>query len=310
MDKLTAMRSYRRVIELGAFAAAARDVGLSKAAVSKQIAQLEATLGVALISRTTRQLVATEAGRSYYEHCVRILEDIGEAELSISEMQQKPRGTLRVNAPMSFGLTHVSPLVPTFAARYPEVRIELSMDDRPIDLIQEGFDVALRGRSSLPDSSLIARRIAPLRRVVCASPGYIEHYGFPQCPMELSQHRCLIYSLSSSPREWVLMHNSTGIEARVEVDGFYVANNSIALRHALLADAGVALIPTFLVGDDLRSGVLVPLLDEYTPLEQTLWALYPFHRYVPTKVRCFIDFLVEVFGDTPPWEKVREGQGS
>lgn len=300
MDKLVAMRTFRRVVELGGFAAAARDLGLSNAAVSKHVAELEAHLGATLLTRTTRRLSVTEAGRGYYDRCARILDDVREADIAVRELQTAPRGLLRVNAPMSFGLKHLSPILPEFMARYPEVRVDLAMNDRVVDLIEEGFDVALRIRAELADSSLIARRLASVRRVLCASPAYLAKHGAPVAAEDLARHRCLVYSLSEAPNAWTLRR--PGGEVTVKVEGWLTANSSLVLRDALLNGGGVALVPTFLIGSDLDDGRLTRILGDHEAAGRTLFAVYPPGRHLSPKVRAFVDFLAERFAPIPPWD--------
>src|SRR3712207_2547014 len=245
------MHAFRRVIELGSFRAAARDLGRSNAAVSKQVSDLEAELGATLIARTTRRLSLTEVGQAYYERCARLLDDLMETETAVASLQAAPRGLLRVNAPMSFGLLHLARVMPAYIQRCPEVRVDLVMNDRAVDLLEEGCDVAVRVRTSLPDSSLIARRLAPVRRVLCAAPEYLERHGHPERPEDLVRHRCLIYSLSTSPDQWIFAPRTEGQLVTVKVPPYFIANSSIALREALLAGSGIAVVSTFLVGADI-----------------------------------------------------------
>ena len=296
------MHAFRRVIELGSFRAAARDLGRSNAAVSKQIGDLEAELGSTLIARTTRRLAPTEVGQAYYERCARLLDDRVETEAAVASLQAAPRGLLRVNAPMSFGLLHLARALPAYIQRYPEVRVDLVMNDRAVDLLEEGFDVAVRVRTSLPDSSLISRRLAPIRRVLCAAPTYLERFGEPERPEDLIRHHCLIYSLSTSPTEWTFFLPGTSEPLTVRVQPYFTANSSIALREALLAGSGIALVPTFVVGPDIRTGWLRAVLPTFEIAPQTMYALYPAARHLSPKVRSFVDFLVERYGDDPYWD--------
>jgi DNA-binding transcriptional LysR family regulator len=303
MDRLAAMHAFRRVIELGSFRAAARALGRSNAAVSKQVSDLEAELGATLIARTTRRLAPTEAGQAYYERCARILDDLTEANTAVASLQAAPRGLLRINAPMSFGLLHLARAMPAYIQCYPDVRVDLVLNDRAVDLLEEGFDVAIRVRTSLPDSSLIARRLAPVRRVLCAAPDYLERYGCPEQPEDLVRHRCLIYSLSTSPTEWTFTLRGTNEPQPVKVPAYFTANSSIALREALLAGSGIALVPTFVVGPDIREGRLRTVLPQFESPGHTMYALYPSARHLSPKVRSFVDFLVERYGDEPDWDR-------
>jgi len=301
MDRLTAMKVFKRVVDLGGFSAAARDLGLSNAAVSKNVSELEAHLGVRLLTRTTRRLNVTEAGQTYHRRCVAVLEEIDEADREAGHLGSKPRGVLRITAPMSFGLLHLSSAIPAFLHRYPDIAVDLVMNDRYVDLVEEGFDVALRVGGALPDSSLIVRRVAAIHRVVCGAPDYVDRYGAPETPEDLTDHQCLIYSLSSSPREW--RFTGPAGDRVVTVGGRFTANSSISLREALIAGLGLTLIPTFVVGEDLKEGRLVSVLTEWAPEPQSAYAVYVHRQYVSAKVRCFVDFLVEQFGSQPDWDR-------
>ncbi|MEX3007333.1 LysR substrate-binding domain-containing protein [Hoeflea sp. TYP-13] len=289
------------VAENGGFAAAARKLGVSKSAVSKRITQLELRLGAQLFHRTTRRISLTEAGERYLVHATEAVYAARQAEDAVSALQGAPQGRLRVNTPMSFGRLHVAPLIAGFLERYPQIRIDLVMDDRTVDLIEDGFDVAITGRA-LKESSMIARRLAPLHSVLCASPGYISSHGKPVHPDDLTRHNCLHFAYSTDFQEW----NFTGPDGSVRVhsSGNYQANNSEALREALIGGCGIARLPTFIAGPDIAAGRLVHLLREYRLPSQALYAVFPERRYMPAKVRAFIDFAVERFGaDIPYWDR-------
>ncbi len=302
LDALAAMAEigvFVRVVEARGFASAARTLGTTTSAVSKSIGRLEAALGTRLLHRTTRRLGLTESGATFYQRCLRILAEVEAAEEAVSQLQREPRGTLRVSAPMSFGQLHVAPLVPEFLARHPDVRIELALADRMVDLVEEGFDLAIRiGR--LADSSLVARRLAPSRRVVCGAPAYLERRGVPQEPHDLVQHDCLVYTYQTEPA-WTLRDGPK--EIRVVVSGRLRANNGDVLRAAALAGAGLALLPTFIVGDDLRAGTLRTVLDDYECTETAIYTVHPSGRNPPPKVRAFVDFLQARCGAHPSWER-------
>lgn len=298
MDKLSAMRTYRRIVELGSFRAAASDRGLSNAGVSKQINELEAELGASLLTRTTRKLTTTEAGQAYFSRCVRILDDIAESDAAVTATQTAPRGLLRVSAPMSFGLLHMMAWMPDFMRRYPQVQLDLVLNDRAVDLIEDGIDVAIRVRTSLPDSSLVAKRLGTVTRVVCASPGYLAEAGTPEQPKELLAHRALVYSLSESPTEWSLTSPTTGHAVHQRVVPSMSINNSMGLRAAALAGLGVALIPSFIIAEELRSGRLVEVLPLFRCEDHSLYALYPASRHVSPKVRAFVEFAAVACADT------------
>ena len=262
MDKFTAMRVFRRVVELEGFSVAARDLRLSNAAVSKNVAELESHLGVKLLTRTTRRMSVTEAGAAYYQRCVNILDEIDEAERAAAHLSAAPRGELKVSAPMSFGLLHLAPIIADFLEQFPDVSVDLVMNDRVVDLVDEGFDVAVRAGGPLPDSNLISRTLAPVQRVVCGTPDYFQKNGVPRVPDDLKHHHCLVYSLSSTPREW--QFEGPGGTASVKITGRYQVNSSLALREGLIAGLGVTLIPTFIVGQEIRRGNLKAVLEDWS----------------------------------------------
>jgi DNA-binding transcriptional LysR family regulator len=301
LEHLTAMAVFARVVEEGSFSDAARALGLSKSAVSKQVGRLEDRLGVRLLNRTTRRLSLTEAGTAFYEGCRQLVADAEAAEQAVTHLASAPRGTLRVNAPMSFGQLHVAPALPDFLARYPDLGLEMQLNDRTVDLVEEGYDLAIRiGR--LPDSSLIARRLAPMRRVVCAAPAYLDRHGRPQHPRELAHHECLIYSYLSWGREW--RFKGADGEIRVPIAGRLEMNNGDALLAAAREGHGVLLLPSFLVADELRAGTLEPILTDWCGEEAgAVYAVFPAGRNLSPKVRVFVDFLAERFGSRPYWDR-------
>lgn len=302
MDRLAAMQAFARVAETRSFSEAARRLRVSKSVLSRQVAALEAELGVRLFNRTTRALTPTEIGQAYYARVARILADIEETELSIGHLQGAPRGRLKVNAPMSFGYLHLAPALPDFMAENPEVEVDIVMNDRTVDLVEEGFDVAVRiGR--LADSSLIARRIAPMRSVVCGSPAYFAERGEPATPADLKAHCCLLYSNEPAPEDWRFV-TPEGTPWHVTVKGRLCANNGDALRHAALKGMGIVRLPSFMVGRDLQSGTLVSVLSDYVPQDSALHAIYPEARHLSPKVRAFVDFLGRRFGPHPYWDLV------
>jgi DNA-binding transcriptional LysR family regulator len=301
MDRMASMAAFTKVVSAGSFSAAAREMQVSQALVTKQIQELESWLGARLLNRTTRRLSLTEVGAAFYERAARILEAIEEAKGAAGALQTVPRGRLRINAPVSFGLIHLAPVVTDFLKRFPEVSVELLVNDRVVDLLEGEFDVGVRiGR--LRDSSLIARKIAPVRLAVCAAPDYLARRGVPRTPDDLATHDCLEYTYFESRGEWRLL-NPEGDEIVVPVSGRYLANNADVLRTTAIAGGGIILAPTFIIGDDLRAGRLVRLLPDYPPPEQGLHALYPPGRHLSAKVRCFVDFLVARFGGEPAWDR-------
>lgn len=294
MDRLAALEAFARVAETGSFSAAARALNLSKSLISRQVSALEAELGARLISRTTRSLTLTEAGRGYYEQVVRILAQMEEADLSVSQLQATPRGKLRVNAPMSFSLLRLAPALPDFLALFPEIDVDLVMNDRRVDLMEEGFDLAIRiGR--LADSSLVARKLSPMQRFIVASPAYLAKRGTPKIPADLRHHDCLCYSNADTIDEWRFCEPD-GRAMSVEVKGRVRANNGDLLRVAALKGLGFVDLPNFLVSGDIESGALVPVLQDFIRQDGGVYAVYPHARYLPPKIRVFIDFLAERWG--------------
>jgi DNA-binding transcriptional LysR family regulator len=304
MDRLTSMATFVEVVGAGAFAAAAERIGVSRAQVSKSVMQLEAHLGTRLLNRTTRRISLTETGRVYYERCREILEEIEEIEGIAGEETSRPRGRLTLSAPTSFGILHLQPLIPEYIKAYPEVQISLSLTDRFVDVVAEGFDLAIRV-GELEDSSLIARRIAPSKRVFCASPEYLERHGVPRVPQDLAIHACLIYSNELKPDTWTL-HGPHGTES-VKVAGPVCADNGDILKASALAGLGVTLLPTFIVGPELASGRLQQVLHGYCPTDLAIHAVFPSRRYLSAKVRTFVDFLTRRFGSESGWDRWIKG---
>jgi DNA-binding transcriptional LysR family regulator len=300
MDRMTAMAVFVQVVEAASFSAAARRLGLSKSSVSVHVAQLEARLGAQLLHRSTRKLAPTEVGRAFYERCARIVREVEEAELEAGRLQAAPQGLLRVNAPMSFGHLHLAAAIAEFQSRHPRLRIEATLDDRVVDMIDGGFDVTVRVAPPLPDSSLIARRLAPNRLVVCGAPAYLARRGRPQRPGDLARHDCLLYAyVASSRRVWRFA--GRGGSELVPVAGSFESNNGDVLRLAALGGLGLVQLPTFIVGPDLARGALEAVLVPYEDRSTAVWALYPPTRHVSAKVRAFVDFLAERFAPAP-WD--------
>ncbi|OWO79784.1 LysR family transcriptional regulator [Photorhabdus luminescens] len=297
MDKLRAISVFRRVVELGSFKAAAQDLGLSKAAISKNIKELEEHLKSPLINRTTRNMHITASGRNYYHQVCNILDELENADLSVMETSHALTGSIKVSIPMSIGLKELNPLICQFMHAHPGISVEVVMIDKYIDLIEHGIDVAIRGGGELSDSSLRSRKLIKVPRVLCASPAYIEASEKILIPENLTSHNCLIYSLSSSPRRW-MFHNQNDVKVVDLKPGTYVVNNGLALKQAALAGHGVVLLPELLVIDELQSGELVRLLPEWEADTQALYAIQPFHKERSIKARAFIDFLVNALDDT------------
>jgi DNA-binding transcriptional LysR family regulator len=299
MENLSAMIVFARVVEARSFSTAARQLGLSKSTVSKHVSRLEDRLGARLLNRTTRRLSPTEVGLAFYERCTRIAAEVEEAEAAVTRLHSAPRGTLKVNAPMSFALAHIAPAIGQFLGEHPELTVDISMSDRFVDLIDEGFDLAVR-IADLPDSSLIARRIAPNRRVACAAPAYLERHGTPTTLEELADHNCLIYTYPTPHQTWRFVRD--GDEHTARVSGSFLANNGDVLLTAALDGLGIAVLPTFIVGDEIKTGRLQAVLTDYQLPETSVYAVYPHNRHLSAKVRAFVDFLSERFGPTPYWE--------
>lgn len=300
MDDLNGMSLFVKVVESKSFSEAAEKLGISPSAVSKKISRLEDRLGVQLLNRTTRRLGLTEAGAAFYERSARILTEVEEAEALVSTLRKAPHGLLRVAVPMLLGQMQIAPLAAPFLTRFPDMRLELVFMDRAADLIEEGLDVAIRV-DDLPDSTLVARRLAPHRRVLCGAPAYFEKNGVPQTPEELVRHNCLTYGPHHPSREW-FFNTATGRRA-VDVRGTFLTNNAEGLRQAALGGLGMALLPTFLVGGDLSAGLLRPVLSEYVSADTAIYAVYPQHRHQSPKVRAFVDFMMERLGPSPSWDR-------
>lgn len=301
MDRLTAMRSFVKVVEEGGFAAAGRALGVSRAAVNRQVLSLEEALGVQLFNRSTRRVVPTESGNAYYERASAILAELDEAERAVTSLTEEPRGTIHVNAPMSFGTLHLGAAVAGFMRRYPEIRVQLTLNDRFVDPFEEGFDVTIR-IARLADSDLVARRLAPARLVACAAPAYLKRHGEPRNPGDLRRHACLHYGHMASRTFWRLQ-GPRGAE-RVPVAAQLCSNNGEVLREAALQGLGIALLPTFIVGAELQAGTLRTVLAGYAVPELSIYAIYPPNRYLSAKVRLFIDHLAGSFGARPYWDLV------
>jgi DNA-binding transcriptional LysR family regulator len=301
MDRLDGFKAFVTVVETGSFTAAASKLGLSRALISKRIAALEADLGARLLNRTTRRLSVTGPGAAFNDRCVRILAEFEAANAELQSQQLEPTGMLKINAPMTFGTMHLAPAVVHFMRGNPKLQVQLTLNDRFVDLIDEGYDIGIR-IGALADSSLTARRLAPVRRVLCASRAYVDEAGMPVHPAELSRHRCLHYGYLATGTRWRL--SGPGGEHAVEVRPRLCVNNGEALMRAALGGLGVALLPTFICGPELQNGRLIRLMPDYEPPEIAVNAIWPTNRMLTTKVRRFIDFLVGHFGDRPYWDLV------
>ena len=299
-DTLGEMSIFSKVVGAGSLSAAAKELGMSTAVVSRRLAALESRLGVRLINRTTRSLHLTDEGARYYDACSRLLAEIEEADAEVSAGRAEPRGALRVALPAAFGHLHVAPLVPRFAARYPNVQVALSLSDRNVNVIEEGFDLAIR-IADLANSSLAARKLAPNRRVVCASPDYLKRNGTPRTPQELTGHNCL--TTNDFTMTWDYK-DPDGEALTVRVAGRYACDNWEVLREWAMAGLGIALKSTWDVRQQLEDGSLVPLFPGYTfASDVAIYAVYPHRRFLPAKTRAFIEFLADSFGPEPYWDR-------
>ena len=290
---------YTRVVELGSFVRAAERLGMSTSAVSRQVSELEAHLGVRLINRTTRRLSLTESGTAFLERAVQLLSDLEEAEAAVSATALVPRGTLRLTAPIAFGERYLAPAVAEFAGRHPDMRFECDLSDRRVDLVEEGFDLAVRigfGGSG----TLIARRLGSVDLVCNAAPAYLERHGTPALPEDLARHRCLSYDYLQQRDTWVF-RNPDGSERPVRVAASIRSNDGRFLAMLARAGAGISLEPDFGVRDELIEGSLVPLLLAFRPAPIPVFAVYPSRRHLSAKVRVFVDFLVARFAADAPW---------
>ncbi len=284
MDKLESMRAFTQVVEAGGFAAAARQMDLSRSQVNKLVINLEEHLQTQLLQRTT------DAGRAYYDRCLAILADLEEAELALTQLQQEPRGSLRINAPMTFGTLHLAPLVVEFMAQYPDLYVELVLNDRRIDPIEEGFDITIRIATQPPGSGLIAHTLASCPLVVCAAPSYLQRRGTPTHPDDLKQHDCLHYGHRAQDNSWTLGGDEPHT---VTISGPLCCNNGEVLRAAALAGLGIVMLPEFIVEKDLAAGQLCPILAAYPPPAIAIYALYPVNRHLSAKVTRLVEFLAE-----------------
>jgi DNA-binding transcriptional LysR family regulator len=296
MDRLVAMEMFVRIVETGSFSAVARELGTTQPTISKQLTALEKQLKTRLLNRSTRSLSLTEPGTAYYERCKRIIDEVQEAEGALGRLQSGLIGALHVNSAIGLGQIFLTPLILKFQHQYPELTVELTLNDRYIDLVEEGVDVAVRlGR--LTDSSLVARRLGSTRRLLVATPSYLAANGTPLTPADLVHHNCLLFAYLSTGNEWTF--TGPDGEIRVRVQGNFRANNGHAIREALLADAGVALTPDWLIHDKVKNGEVVVLLPEFANPPLEINAVYPSGRHVSAKVRAFVEFLQTEFKAIP-----------
>ncbi|WP_256214817.1 LysR family transcriptional regulator [Nitrosomonas eutropha] len=294
------MNTFAYIVEAGSISAAADRMDVAKSVISRRLKELEAHLGVQLFHRTTRQMKLTDSGRAFYEQSVRILADILEAEHAVSQFHGALKGNLKVAVPLSFGLMHLGPAITAFLHTHPDIKFDLDFNDRQVDLLAEGFDLAIR-IASLPDSSLIARYLAPVQAVMCASPAYLEHMGTPQTPEELIGHRCLAYSLISNSDNWNV-YDSAGQLIKTRITPYLKASNGEFLRDAAVDGLGIVLLPAFIVYREIEHGALLAILTEYHYSQLAAYAIYPQTRHLSQRVRAFVDFLSKRFEAMPYWD--------
>lgn len=289
MDKLTEMTVFTEVARQGGFSAAARQLDLAPSSVSKLITRMERRLGSRLLNRTTRKLSLTEGGKLFLHHCLTILDQVDEAEALLSGYYSEPKGILRVTSSPGFAKHQLLPLIPVFLQQHPGVELDLRLTGETVDLIDGGIDVAIR-LGSLSDSSLIARKLGESRRIICASPAYLKNNGVPQTPAELEHHNCLTNSASTTFNQW-RFHTPDG-EETISVSGNFICDTVDSLHDLALQGGGIVRLAEFMVGEDIRAGRLVPLLEKYNRELQPIHALYTHRDHLPAKVRAFIDFLL------------------
>ncbi|KAE8758484.1 LysR family transcriptional regulator [Paraburkholderia madseniana] len=301
MDRLRAYEVFVTVVSRGSFTRAADALETSPANVTRYVNELEAHLGTRLLNRTSRRLSLTEGGETLYARCKSILDDVAETEGLVSSASVEPRGRLRINAPVSFGILHLAPLWPEFMRKYPGVELDVALIDRVVDIVEEGYDLAIR-ISHAGSTSHAARKLATSRNILCASPDYLARCGYPAAPADLIEHQCIGYSYAATGDEWQLMDSEHKAHT-VKVNCHMHTNNGDTARAAALAGQGVIWQPTFLIGNDLRAGKLVQVLPDYRLPDIDVLALYPSRRHLSAKIRAVVDFLVDAFGGVPPWDR-------
>ncbi|GGA14132.1 LysR family transcriptional regulator [Dyella caseinilytica] len=295
------MQAFAKVVEAGSFVRGAEKLGMSTTSVSRLIAELEEHLGTRLLQRTTRRLHLTDAGHRFIERATQLLTDLQEAEAEVGSATTTPRGRLRISVPLTFGVRHLAELFPRYRMTYPEVELEVHSTDRRVDLIEEGFDLALRLSLEIPPT-YVARPLTVVRLVVCAAPDYLKRHGTPRAPQDLAEHNCLTLPSGGFEGRWPLQ-DADGVVTTVRVRGDFRADSGDLLRSAALAGQGIILLPTFIVGDDLARGDLVPLLPTWRPPHTDAMIIYPTRRFVSAKVHTFTEFLQQQFAGDPPWDR-------
>lgn len=300
MDRLRAIEVFVTIVDQGSFAAAADELGMSRNMASRHLADLEAYLGARLLTRTTRSHSLTSTGAVYLERARQVLAQLDEADRVAGLHTLTPQGRLALSAPLSFGVHHVAPYLGQYTSTNPNVTVDMSLNDRTVDLVEEGFDVAIRITGKMADSSLIARRIADTRIILCASPGYIASHGSPDTPAALSDHRCLGYTFGHEGNVWSL-RDADGKVEQVRISPAVLANSGDAIEELAIAGEGLALQPDFIANRDIASGRLVRVLPDWSGEVLGIYALCPGRLYEPLKVRSFIDWIAELYRPEPPW---------
>lgn len=297
------MVTFARVVEANSFAIAARRLGVSTSVASKHVAKLEKSLGARLLQRSTRKLSLTEAGEAFYAHCARVIEELEASEQAIAQTQAEVRGTLRVSIPPSMMALHIAPTIAELRRRYPLLELEFDLTNRVVDFSEEGFDLALRvTRRPAPD--LMARRLAMLNPCIVAAPDYLREHGVPRAPADLARHECLLFSLDTDPNVWELRPPDGGNIEAVRVRGAFRSNVMEPLHKMALHGLGIAQLPSYMIGEDVKRGRLVHLLRGWNGYDGgALFAVWPPHRRDSRKVHLFVDFLLEQFGEEPYWDR-------
>ncbi|MEJ2384617.1 MAG: LysR family transcriptional regulator [Xanthomonadales bacterium] len=299
MSHFEEMRTFVRIVEAGSISQAAEQLGIAKSGVSRRLTDLESRLGVRLINRTTRRSSLTEAGRSYYTGAVKLLADVAELDASTADAEASLKGRLRLAVPLSFGLAHLAPAIDGFLRKHPGLDLDIDFSDRKVDLVERGVDLAIR-IAQLEDSNLQARRLCPIRLLLCASPAYLDAHGRPEHPADLENHRVLRYAASGGSA--IRLPDGAGGEVLVQAEAPIIANNGDFLRDMAVAGQGITLIPSFIAWQALATGDLVEVMGGHAPAPLNAWAVYPRNRYLSRRARLFIDFLAERFGDQPYWD--------
>ncbi len=293
MNKFESMYAFTQVVEQGSFAEAARKMNLSRSSVNKMVIQLENHLGVQLLYRTTRQVTPTDTGNAFFERCLEILSNLEEAELAVSAQHNEPKGILRINAPMSFGISVLGQKIAEFMSQYEKIKIQLTLEDRFVDPISEGYDLVIRIGSLPHSSSLVINPITTIPRVICAAPSYLNIKGLPETIQDLKHHSCLHYGYLASGCQWEFIHQEK--EEKILIEGVLCSNNGEVLRDAAIAGLGIVILPTFIVEESLKDGTLQTILLDYKVPELTLSIIYPINRHLSTKIQLFTQFLHNFF---------------